>query len=138
MADLSCPWAGDIDFDDTGDFLAVFSADEVRQRLIRNFLSSSYQPPDASNPLGSPGDDPFDPNYGGNARRYVDRTPTRAALLAIKNRWADVIKNDPDTSKTIAPTIFIQVTSGGSITANVDVTLSSGQTLSIPNLEIIP
>lgn len=135
MGDLALEWAGDISLDDTGDFATVDATDELRQRIIRRFLTSSAIPPSSTNPQGSKGDDLFDQQYGGNARRYIDAVVNQQVLDGIKNRLLAQIAEEPEASTTVPPQLTVSY-NAGAITVTGVVYDQDGNVSLIPETEL--
>lgn len=140
MADFALEWAGDISLDDTGDYATVDGTDELRQRIIRRFMSSAAVSPTAENPQGAKADDVFSPDYGGNARRYIDSTVSLVnsngvTLASIQKRFLDQVSQEVEVSQTIPPEIDVTM-SNGAITVSGIVYLADGTVLPIPSTEV--
>lgn len=140
MADFSLEWGGDISLDDTGDYATVEALDELRQRIIRRFLSSAAFEPTADYPAGAPADDVFDRTYGGNARRYVGSLVSQInkngeTLDSIKKRFLDQAAQEVEVSQTIPPEITVSMV-GGAIYLEGLLYLANGTVLPIPSTEV--
>jgi len=136
MADLSLPWGGDLSLDATGDLATVDGAAELQQRVIRRFLTNAVQT-DLNGNVTSPPDYIFQPQYGGNARLYVDKNSDEETVQAIQQRLQQQISQEAEVAVTPAPVISVDTkTLPDGIIVNAQVALANGQVIAIPELEV--
>jgi hypothetical protein len=134
MADISLPWGGEITVDETGDIASVSGIAELQQRVIRRFLTNSYQPATGTLPP-SPPDYIYDGNYGGNARLYVDRRLNSGILATIQKRLLDSATSETEVSLT-APPIITAYYAAGAVYVSATIYLANGDVLPIPQMEL--
>jgi hypothetical protein len=108
MADLYCPWGGDISFASNGDFRMTSTKELAEQRIARRLLTNPAQ----RNALGEivlRGDDLTNQDYGKGLGRGVDGllTAENQAFYAAKVRAA-LLEEPEVVDVKVKPTITFE------------------------------
>lgn len=125
MVDFYLEWNGDLVLTPTGSLQTAVGWDQVRERIIRNFLTNSAQTlPDGST---TPPDYVFAPSYGLGAGALVDQNPDAAFVADLTSRMRAAVMSDAAVDPGSVPKITITRPTGDTYEVFVDVTLSNGQ-----------
>jgi hypothetical protein len=138
MADFSLEWGGDLVVDDTGDFAIVDQADELRQRVMRRFLTNSQVLDTTRGLVSIMPDNLFEPTYGGNARAYVDATIRPEIIGRIQNLLLQQLSEEPACDSVNSTVNVTWDRNSGSIVVSANVLLNTGAVISIDPFEIAP
>lgn len=131
MADFSVPWQTDMSVDATGDFAGIAGSDEVTQRIVRRFLSNPAGVDLSGQPLAPTY--VFDPNYGGGARRLVDKPITQSTLDEIKRLFIAQAQLEPEVLSDPEPIVTVVQNADGSVQITATVFLAGGAVAVIPS-----
>jgi hypothetical protein len=119
-------WNSDLILSPNGSVLMASGWDEVRERIIRRFLTNSSVPlPDGTSTAP---DYVFDPLYGLGAGALIDQNPTAAWTADFKRRMREAVAADAATSPGALPSIRVTKPTIGVVQVFVAVQLVSGQT----------
>lgn len=123
--DLLAEWNGDLLITANGSVSIAQGWDEVRERIIRNFLTNSAVPlPDGST---TPPDYVFDPLYGLSAGALIDENPTRAWIADFTRRMRQACLSDAAVDPGSVPSIQVTKPAIGTLQVFVSVSLVTGQ-----------
>lgn len=118
-------WNGDLIVTQNGSVLMAQGWDEVRERIIRRFLTNPALPlPDGTT---TPPDYIFDPLYGLGAGALIDQNPNTAFLSAFTRRMRQAVVADAATDPGSLPSITVTTPTIGTLQVFVTVQLISGQ-----------
>ena len=118
-------WNGDLVLTPNGSVLMASGWDEVRERIIRRFLTNSALPlPDGTT---TPPDYVFDVQYGLGAGALIDQNPDAAWQTAFSRRLREAVVADAAVSPSVLPSISITTSLAGLTEVFVAVQLISGQ-----------
>lgn len=99
--------------------------DEVRERIIRRFLTNSALPlPDGTT---TPPDYVFDPGYGLGAGALIDQNPDATFRANFTRRMREAVVADAATDPGALPSILVTTPTIGTIQVYVGIQLISGQ-----------
>lgn len=99
--------------------------DEVRERIIRRFLTNSALPlPDGTT---TPPDYVFSPSYGLGAGALIDQNPDANFIANFTRRMREAVVSDSATDPGTIPSIGISRPMIGMIQVFVEIQLISGQ-----------
>lgn len=117
-------WNGDLVLIPNGSVLMASGWDEVRERIIRRFLTNSAVPlPDGST---TPPDYVFDPAYGLGAGALIDQNPTANWTAGFTSRMRQAVVADAATDPGALPSILVTTPMIGAIQVFVSISLISG------------
>lgn len=118
-------WNGDLVITSNGSVLMAQGWDEVRERIIRRFLTNSALPlPDGTT---TPPDNIFDPGYGLGAGALIDQNPNAAFLADFTRRMREAVVADAATDPGALPSITLTRPFIGALQVFVTIQLISGQ-----------
>lgn len=118
-------WNGDLVLTATGSVLMAQGWDEVRERIIRRFLTNSSLPlPDGTS---TPPDYVFDTGYGLGAGALIDQNPDAAWRTDFARRMREAVVADAATAPGALPSIRITQPMIGMTQVYVGIQLISGQ-----------
>lgn len=118
-------WGGDLVLTPTGSLQTAVGWDQVRERIIRHFLTNRAQTlPDGST---TPPDYVFSPGYGQGAGALVDQNPNDAFVADLTRRMRQAVLSDAAVDPGAVPQITITRPRGDTYEVFVTVTLSNGQ-----------
>ncbi len=118
-------WGGDLVLTPTGSVQTAVGWDQVRERIIRRFLTNPAQTlPDGSS---TPPDYVFSPGYGEGAGALVDQNPDDAYVANLTRRMRQAVLSDVAVDPGSVPQITITRPRGDTYEVFVTVTLSNGQ-----------
>lgn len=116
---------GDLVLTSNGSVLMATGWDEVRERIIRRFLTNPALPlPDGTT---TPPDYIFSPLYGLGAGSLIDQNPDATFLTEFTRRMREAVVADAATSPGALPSISISTPQIGLIEVYVGIQLISGQ-----------
>lgn len=125
MVSLYLEWNGDLVLTPNGSVLMAGGWDEVRERIIRRFLTNSPLPlPDGTS---TPPDYVFDPSYGLGAGALIDQNPNAAWRADFTRRMRQAVVADAAAAPGALPSISIRTPQIGTIQIFVGIQLISGQ-----------
>ncbi len=125
MTSLYLEWNGDLVLTPNGSILMATGWDEVRERIIRRFLTNSSLPlPDGTQ---TPPDYIFSPSYGLGAGALIDQNPTADFRANFTRRMREAVAADSAVSPTSVPSVRITTPMIGLIQVFVAIDLISGQ-----------
>lgn len=118
-------WNGDLILTPNGSVLMAQGWDEVRERIIRRFLTNSALPlPDGTT---TPPDYIFDPLYGLGAGALIDQNPDASFIAGFTRRMREAVVADAATDPGSLPSITVTTPYIGALQVFVAVQLISGQ-----------
>lgn len=118
-------WGGDLVLTPNGSVLMAQGWDEVRERIIRRFLTNSALPlPDGTT---TPPDYIFDPLYGLGAGALIGQNPDAAFLTGFTRRMREAVVADAATDPGSLPSIKVTRPYIGALQVFVTIQLISGQ-----------
>jgi hypothetical protein len=118
-------WNGDFVLTSNGSILMAQGWDQVRERIIRRFLTNSALPlPDGTT---TPPDYVFSPLYGLGAGALIDQNPDQTFLTAFTRRMREAVVADAATAPGAMPSIQLTTPMIGMIQVYVGIQLISGQ-----------
>jgi hypothetical protein len=118
-------WNGDLILTSNGSVLMAQGWDEVRERIIRRFLTNSALPlPDGTT---TPPDYVFSPLYGLGAGALIDQNPDAQFLTGFTRRMREAVVADAATAPGSLPSISITTPMIGLVQVYVAIQLISGQ-----------
>lgn len=118
-------WNGDLIITPNGSVMMATGWDEVRERIIRRFLTNSAQPlPDGTT---TPPDYIFDPLYGLGAGALIDQNPNAAFVSEFTRRMREAVVADAATDPGALPSITVTSPAIGTLQVFVTIQLISGQ-----------
>lgn len=118
-------WNGDLQITPNGSILMAQGWDEVRERIIRRFLTNSASPlPDGTT---TPPDYIFDPLYGLGAGALIDQNPNSRFIAEFTRRMRQAVVADAATDPGALPSITVTIPYIGALQVFVTVQLISGQ-----------
>jgi phage baseplate assembly protein W len=135
MADISLPWGGDVDVDETGDILIADGPTEIAQRVIRRILTNPAIRL-LNGQISSDCDYIFAPTYGGGVRVFVDAPMSTSILNTIKSMVSDQLSREDAVDVTIDPTVALTTMTNG-IRLNISFATPNGQVVLLPEMEIV-
>lgn len=125
VTDFYLEWGGDFVLAPNGSIQTAVAWDQVRERIIRRFLTNSAQRlPDGS--YTAP-DYVFDINYGIGAGALVDQNPTHDWLLDLTGRMRRAVLADTAVDTSAVPQVVVTASGGNSYQVFVSVKLINGQ-----------
>jgi hypothetical protein len=125
VADLFLEWNDDLVLTPTGSLRMASGWDQVRERIIRRFLTNSATPlPDGST---TPPDYVFAPFYGLSAGALIDQNPDDNFLADFKRRMRSAVLSDAAVDPGSVPSIEITRPAIGTLQIFVGIKLISGQ-----------
>ena len=125
MVSMYLEWNQDLILTANGSVLMCSGWDEVRERIIRRFLTNSALPlPDGST---TPPDYVFDVQYGLGAGALIDQNPDAAWQAAFSRRMREAVVADTAVSPSLLPSISLTTSTSGVTQVFVSVQLISGQ-----------
>lgn len=125
MADLFLDWNGDLILTPSGSVLMANGWDQVRERIIRRFLTNSAVPlPDGST---TPPDYVFSPLYGLSAGALIDQNPDDNFLAEFTRRMRAAVLSDAAVDPGAVPSVSITRPAIGMLQIFVGIKLISGQ-----------
>lgn len=125
MPSLYLEWNGDLVLTPNGSVLMASGWDEVRERIIRRFLTNSALPlPDGST---TPPDYVFSPSYGLGAGALIDQNPDQMFRQNFTRRMREAVVADAATDPGSLPSISLTTPMIGAIQIYVGINLISGQ-----------
>lgn len=128
---LGLVWGQGLRLNDRGGLALVSGQDLLRERLLRRFLTCSVQT-DRDGSVTRRADYRMHPNYGGNARLYVDEPRSGQLVRAVQQRLTQQCLLE---SEVAAATVHVRATVKG-IVANAYVRTKAGQTVEIAGVRI--
>lgn len=118
-------WNGDLIITPSGSVLMAQGWDEVRERIIRRFLTNAALPlPDGTTTAP---DYIFDPLYGLGAGALIDQNPDAAFITGFTRRMREAVVADAATDPGSLPSITVTTPYIGALQVFVTVQLISGQ-----------
>ena len=118
-------WNGDLVLTPSGSITMCSGWDEVRERIIRRFLTNSaIRLPDGST---TPPDYVFDPAYGLGAGALIDQNPDAQWRAEFTRRINEAVAADSATDPGAVPSIKITTPYIGAVQVFVGIRLTSGQ-----------
>lgn len=121
---LYLEWNGDIVLTPNGSFLMAKGWDEVRERIIRRFLTNAALPlPDGST---TPPDYVFSPSYGLGAGALIDQNPDAQFMAELTRRMREAVAADAATDPGALPSIKVTKPMIGVIQIFVGIKLAGG------------
>jgi hypothetical protein len=134
MVDMLLEWSGDLEVDESGDIANVVGTDELRERIIRRFLTTPQTLVEATGLVALTPDYLFEPSYGGGARAYVDQVINSQVVTAIQSDLLAQagLESDVDVTGT---SISIEVLPNG-LQVAATIVLNTGQFIAVPQLTI--
>lgn len=124
--DVFLEWNQDLLISPDGSLVMAQGWDEIRQRIIRRFLTNSGSPlPDGT--VSAP-DYIFDWSYGLNAGQVIDQNPSQQWLRDLKLRARAAVLSDTAVDPGSSPSIDITVPAPGYLLITITVRLSNGST----------
>lgn len=125
MTDFYLEWNQDLILLPNGSVALAQGWDDVRERIIRRFLTNSAVPlPDGST---TPPDYVFSPLYGLSAGALIDQNPTGAWVADFTRRARAACLSDAAVDPGSVPTITVTRPAIGTILVNISVALVTGQ-----------
>lgn len=125
MSTMYLEWNGDLVLTANGSILMASGWDEVRERIIRRFLTNSAIPlPDGTT---TPPDYVFDPLYGLGAGTLIDQNPDANWRANFTRRMREAIVADAAVAPSAVPSINITMPMIGLTQVYVGIQLISGQ-----------
>lgn len=123
--DFDLDWNQDLVLSATGTLATVTGLPQVRQRIIRRFLSNSSQElPDGSY---TPPTYLFDTTYGIGGGALVSQNPTRAWRNALIAKMTQAVQSDTAVDPGVQPQVVIQQPSPNMMMIYVGFQLTTGQ-----------
>lgn len=117
-------WNGDLVLLPNGSVLMASGWDEVRERIIRRFLTNSAVPlPDGTT---TPPDYIFSPLYGLGAGALIDQNPDANWTASFTSRMRQAVVADAATDPGSLPSILVTKPLIGAVQVFVSVQLISG------------
>lgn len=117
-------WNSDLALTANGSILMAAGWDEVRERIIRRFLTNSALPlPDGST---TPPDYVFSPSYGLGAGALIDQNPDAQFRSEFRRRMREAVVADAATDPGSLPSIKVTVPQIGQIHVFVGIQLAGG------------
>lgn len=117
-------WNGDLVLTPNGSVLMADGWDEVRERIIRRFLTNSALPlPDGST---TPPDYVFSPKYGLGAGALIDQNPDDQFMAQLTRRIREAVVADAATDPGSLPSIKITRPMIGLLQIFVGIRLAGG------------
>ena len=124
--DAYLEWNQDLLIAPDGSIVMAENWDEIRQRIVRRFLTNSGNPlPDGSI---TPPDYVFDPLYGLSAGATIDQNPSQRWLRNLKNRIRSAVLADVAVDPGSTPSIDVSTPTVGSLLVTITVRLTNGST----------
>lgn len=124
MPSLFLEWNQDLLLTNSGSVLMAAGWDEVRQRIIRRFLTNSSLPlPDGT---VTPPDYIFDSSYGLGAGALIDQNPDATWTGQFTRRMREAVVADAAVAPGALPSITITKPQIGTVQVFVTVQLISG------------
>lgn len=125
MPDFYLEWNQDLVISPSGSILLAVGWDQVRERIIRNFLTNSAtQLPDGST---TPPDYVFSPLFGLSAGALIDQNPTQAYVSDLIRRIRQACLSDVAVDPGSVPSVTVTRPQIGTIQVYVSVALVNGQ-----------
>lgn len=118
-------WNGDLVLTATGSVATANGWDDVRERIIRRFLTNSAAPlPDGST---TPPDYVFSPLYGLSAGALIDQNPTSNWIADFTRRMRAACLSDAAVDPGSVPSLSLTRPAPGTVVVYVGIQLVSGQ-----------
>jgi hypothetical protein len=125
MTDFYLEYNQDLVLTPSGSVALAIGWDQVRERIIRNFLTNSaVQLPDGST---TPPDYVFSPFYGLSAGALIDQNPTQAYIADLTRRIRHACLSDAAVDPGSVPNVTVARPALDTIQVYVSVTLITGQ-----------
>ena len=125
MATFYLEYNGDLVLTPNGSVLMASGWDEVRERIIRRFMTNSALPlPDGTT---TPPDYVFDTGYGLGAGALIDQNPDADFRANFTRRMREAVVADSATDPSVIPSIIISTPAIGVLQVFVTMQLISGQ-----------
>jgi hypothetical protein len=123
--DLYLEWGGDLIVTANGSVAIAEGWDQVRERIIRRFLTNSAVPlPDGST---TPPDYVFSPSYGLSAGALVDQNPDDNWVADFTRRIRSACLSDSAVDPGSVPSVVVTTPAPGTLQVFVGIKLVSGQ-----------
>jgi hypothetical protein len=138
--EVKLTYGGDFELTPTGDLMIIQDTPYYPAATIQrvSFLILTNPAIPNINGVGtSAPDDIFHPDYGSGARAFVGRPSALANIDALQRNILQGLADDPFISQSPAPSvIFTQGSDPSQILVTVSFTTVSGQSVTIPDLQL--